>query len=629
MTSMFDAFHFLQPMWLLMLLALPPILWIVSRRKPVQAELSRLVDAALLPYLLDGQARTLRWPRWAFALAWTLASVAMAGPSWDRQAQPLFANRAAQVVALSLSQRMLAHDVVPDRVSRARYKIRDLFAANRDGLNGLIAYAGESFVVAPLTSDAHSLDDLLDALAPDTMPVDGDDAARAIEQGVDLIKHADTGGGSLVLVTDAVDDSAMAAAGRARAAGIRVSVLGIGTSQGGPVPLVDGGFLKDASGAVVMSPRDDAALGKLAAAGGGTYVPLNSGRADIDALHAQLGGGSSGTVLSGQKGADWLDRGPWLLLPLLPLLALAFRRGWLLVLAIALLPAWAPQARADGLTDLWRTRDQQAAQALQKGDAKAALQLARDPSLRASAAYKAGDYPAAASAFGKLPGAEAQYNLGNALAKQGEYKEAIAAYDRALKSNPALADAVANRKSVEDFLRQQDQQKQQGKDDKSSKDKKGASSAPGQGDASKDDASKSGKDNEGKDQGEAKNQSGKPGSDGKDGQQDKGNSADAPGTGEQVPPEKENAAKAAEQRAKAAQAEQALKQQVDKALAQKPAGEQPHELGAAAAEDDPQSKLPADVRQALQRVPDDPGGLLRRKFMLEYQRRHGAVTEEQ
>ncbi len=616
MNAALSAFHFIDPRWLLLLLVLPVLLWIVSRRSGEERLLSRLVDPVLLPFLLDGQGRARRWPAAAFALAWILASLALAGPSWDRQPQPLYASRGAQVVALSMSSHMLARDIVPDRLSRARYKVRDLFAANSDGQNALIAYAGESFVVAPLTSDAHSVDDLLDALAPDTMPVDGDDAAKAIEQGVDLVKHADAKGGSLVLVTDGAGARAIDAARRARDAGVRVSVLGIGTAHGAPIADSDGGFLKDENGAVVMAARDEAALSALARAGGGRYVPLATDRSDVDALRAELVRDVDADTVSGQQGSEWQDRGPWLLLPLLPLLALAFRRGWLMVLALALLPLASPQAHADGLQDLWRTRDQQAAQALKAGDAKKAQQLARDPALAASAAYKAGNFADAQTGFAPLPGTDAQYNLGNALARQGKYEDAIAAYDRAIKASPANADAVANRKAVEDWLKQQKQQSDQNdKDQKQGQNGQGKSSS-GQDDAKSDQSSQGKQGEQGdKDKSDAQ-KSDKPGAPKQDGKQ---------GTGEDDP------AQAAEQKAQAERAQQALKEQMDKAMAEqgkKPA-DQPHELGAAASADDPDSKLPANMRQALQRVPDDPGGLLRRKFMLEHQRRQGANVEEE
>jgi len=408
-------FHFLRPAWLWLLLALPLLAWLATRGQGARAQLERLVDPELLPHLLQGRAQHRGVPPALLATGWVLAVLAFAGPSWSRVPQPLFADRAAQVVAISLSQHMLARDIAPSRLDRARYKARDLLAANRSGLNALVAYAGEAFVVAPLTSDANSLDDLLDALAPDTMPVEGDNAAAAITRGAALIRDAKVGGGSLVLLTDDAGPDALSAARQARTDGVRVSVLGVGTPEGGPVPLAEGGFLRDAQGKVAMAGRDDAALAALAAAGGGRYVPMRADHADVEALRAQLRAGEDG-LATGEASAQWEDRGPWLLLPLLPLLALAFRRGWLVLLPLVLFPLLLPvRAEAGTWQDLWQRRDQQAAQALRAGQPKQALALARDPTLRGAAAYRAGDYDTAIEALQPVDTTDAQYNLGNAL----------------------------------------------------------------------------------------------------------------------------------------------------------------------------------------------------------------------
>ena len=630
MNHVLQQFHFLQPWWLLALAGLPLLCWLGLRRSNAQQELARLVDAKLLPHLLHGRAGNYRLPVGLFALGWILCTLALAGPSWNRVEQPLYASRPAQVVAISLSQHMLTRDVAPSRLDRARYKAHDLLTSNRDGLNALIGYAGEAFVVAPLTSDANSLSDLLDAMAPDTMPVDGNNAAAAIKQAVQLIHDAKAEGGSLVLITDQAGAAADAAAAKALAAGVQVSVLGVGTLHGGPVPLPDGGFLHDANGHMVLAGRDDAALDALARAGGGRYVPMTANQQDIDALHGQLRTAPTATALAGQTGDVWQDRGPWLLLLLLPIVALAFRRGWLLLLLLVLLPALPRTAEAGTWQNLWQRPDQQAAQALREGHPEQAQKLARDPAWRGAAAYRAGDYADAALALQHAPGSDAAYNRGNALAKSQHYQQAIKAYDQALKRNPDNADAKANRKAVEDWLQQQkkppsDQQKQQGH----AGDKQQPSQDGQQGKSGRSDAQQKSAENDAgssdKDQQAAKSaqddQSGK--SDSTKDQSGKNQSGDQP--------KPQTAEQQAAQQAQARQAQQALKKQMDKALAGQPGkpADKPasHQLGAMA-KDDPQSKLPADIQHALQRVPDDPGALLRRKFELEYQQRHGGPVDE-
>jgi Ca-activated chloride channel homolog len=661
MSDALHQFHFLQPEWLFGLLALPLLLWFGLRSDASQRELSRLADPELLPHLLSGSEKRTQWPSSLFALGWTLGVLALAGPTWSRMAEPLYTHRAAQVVAISLSQHMLAHDVQPTRMERARYKARDLLASNTDGLNALIGYAGQSFVVAPLTSDARSLDDLLDAMGPDIMPVDGDNAVQAIQQGVQLIQNAKVGGGSLVLITDDADTDAQAAAREALAAGVHVSVLGIGTEQGAPVTQADGSFLRDDQGNLIVARRDDANLRALAQAGGGIYVPMSESGGDIAALHGALKPAEHASLADGQSGDAWQDEGPWLLLPLLLVAAMAFRRGWVLLLPLVLLPCWPVPAKAATWQDWWQRPDQQAASALKQGDAGKAQQLARDPALRGAAAYRAKDYTASVQALEQAKGADAQYNLGNALARLGRYPEAIKAYDQALKLDPHNDDARANRKAVEDAMRKppqngSSQQQQQSGNGQGSQNKQGGqnggSSQPqgdkgqSQGNNSSDQQqsngqqgnqnpsgqNKQGQDQNGQQQDREQNsasQAAQPGD-----QQPKQQSQDAQQGNQQTSPQdasKQNPAPASSsERAQAEKAQQGLQQQMNQALAQdKKTTEktpQTHELGAVNS-DDPLSKLPNNVRRELERVPDDPGALLRQKFELEYRERMGAQPD--
>lgn len=650
MSAALHPFHFLQPLWLLGLLALPLLIWFGARGNASQRALSRLADPALLPHLIGGEMRHAHAPSGLLALGWTLGVLALAGPTWSKVTAPLFNDRAAQVVALSLSQHMLARDVQPSRLERARYKVRDLLMANQDGLNALIGYAGQAFVVAPLTSDAHSLESLLEAMSPDVMPVDGNDAAQAIQQGVKLIHNAKLASGSIVLVTDDADAAAQAAARAALSSGVHVSVLGVGTTQGAPVSSAEGGFVHDDQGNIAIARRNDANLHALAEAGGGRYVSMSDNAQDVAALHAALSPPQHASVAEGQEADVWQDRGPWLLLPLLLVAAMAFRRGWVLMLPLILLPMLPTTANASGWRDWWQRPDQQAASALRQGNAAKAQQLAQDPAWRGAAAYRAGDYAAAAQALQQAKGADAPYNLGNALAKLGHYQDAIKAYDRALQLDPHNQDAQANRKLVEEAMRKQQQASSTSPQQQHSGGQGGQNNQQGQNGQS------SGQSQQGQRQ-----QSGPSGQQGGEQQQkdqgqngqhqqadarqgSNGQNQSSPNDGQQQhdaqqdtsSPPAQDASKPApapassSERAQADKAQQRLQAQMNQALAsaQKKSGTTPaHELGAVES-DDPLSKLPNDVRRDLQRVPDDPGALLRRKFELEYRERMGAQPVE-
>jgi Ca-activated chloride channel family protein len=356
------AFHFLRPWWLMCILVLP-VLPRLLRRTDGSASLERLVDAPLLPHLIKGSGTTRLGPVIGIMLAWVLACMALAGPTWERLPQPVYTAQRAQVIAVSLSRRMLATDMLPNRMTRVRYKIHALLKANKDGQNALVAYAGAAFTVAPLTSDAGALTDLLDALSPDTMPVQGDNASAGIRRATRLLEEAGIKQGSIVLIDDHADQDAVRAARAAKAAGMRVSVLGVGTQKGAPVARPGGGFEKGPDGKVVMAARDDASLRAVASAGGGLYVHMQPDSKDVDALTSQLRTGAASRD-SRQKVQVWRDQGPWLLLLVLPLAALAFRRGVLFLLPfIVLAPLFSAPAHAGGWSDAWRTRDQQAARA--------------------------------------------------------------------------------------------------------------------------------------------------------------------------------------------------------------------------------------------------------------------------
>ncbi len=630
MSAFLHDFHFLRPWWLLALAALP-LLWRAVSRNGADAGAWRgVVDAHLLPHLLDASdaARSSRVPRWLVAFAWIVACVALAGPAWERLPQPLFENRAARVFALELSPSMSAQDLKPSRYERARFKLDDMLARSGGMQTALIAYAGDAFVVAPLTDDTHTVTNLVDSLDPSVMPASGNDTGRAIDLALKLIRQAGTGGGQIVLLADAASADAAMAASRARAAGVSVSILGIGTDQGAPVALAQGGFLKDGAGNIVLPKLDASALQAVAQAGGGQYAGVTAGSGDIDELlaAAPLPSAANARAVDATT-ARFLDCGPWLVLLLLPLVAFGFRRGWLMLLPLALL-AHTDRANAFSWSDLWQRPDQQARAQLDAGHADKAQALARDPALRGAAAYRAGDFKAAESDFGKTGGAQALYNSANALAKQQQYEKAIAAYDSALRQDPKLDDAQANKKAVEDWLKQQKQQQkqQQQQNGKNGQNGKQDSSSRQNGDQQQ----QSGGQQDQKESGQH------------DGQDKSGEQNDAGKNGQDKQSGQDNAPQpSAQEQAKAQQAEREADKDFGKEMNRqlqqggaKPGDKKdepkPVQLGAREG-DKAQNEKDQAVEQWLQRVPDDPGGLLRRKFRLEYEIRKngGRVPQDE
>ncbi|MGD2076526.1 MAG: VWA domain-containing protein [Gammaproteobacteria bacterium] len=673
-----EAFHFQQPMWFLALLPLVLLVWQLRGDGSTDSAWRRVCDANLLPYLLiNPQRGDSRLPLWLLAGGWLVAVIALADPVWEKQPQPVFRTEEARVVVLDLSRSMSSSDLKPSRLERARYKIEDVLRRSEEGQVGLVVFAGDAFVVTPLTQDTRTITELLKSLEPGIMPVQGSRVDLGLRKAGELLTQAGAGRGEILLVTDGYEGSqAIDAARDLRRQGYTVSVLGVGTTQGAPLSDGGGGFVHDGKGAIVVPRLDAASLRALATAGGGRYATITGNGADLKALLTPLTPQLDSKVKqTGLQTDAWRSRGPWLVVLLLPFAALAFRRGWLLgVILLVAATATPPQpAMASTWDDLWTRRDQQAAQALAAGEHARAAQLATDPRQRGTAQYRAGKYAAALEDFKQATGPDAAYNQGNALARLGHYKEAIAAYDQALAAQPNMEDAQHNKAAVEALLREQEKQKQQQQqqqqqgqqgqqeqqsgqngsgsekqegsegDSSTQSDQQAAKQSSGGGkegsaaqaasDKEKQDDKSSGSsadtEPDRKDQEQAGDQAasrdkaqhaGEKGVEPQDNKTASGTGkASTPDTGDN--PESPPATNEAKAQASAQESPQAARQQA----AARPAGEQPAEdggaSGAQAAADTTSTEEQQATEQWLRRIPDDPGGLLRRKFLYQYRQR--------
>jgi Ca-activated chloride channel family protein len=595
---MIEQFHFLRPGWLWLLIPLLGIIWLLLRRRQDSGNWRSVIDERLLPFVLSGGAVNRRdWLRWIPGLVALCAIIALAGPTWEKLPQPVYYQQTALVIALDLSRSMDVADLKPSRLARARHKIADILNLRKEGQTALVVYAADAFTVTPLTSDVETILALLPDLDTELMPAQGTRADRALTLALNLFENSGITRGDVLLVSDGLSDLEME---RIRAQlrdkpGQRISVLAIGTPEGGPVPVKDGGFLKDRDGAIVVTGLQDENLRQVASLSGGVFATISASDLDINALAYVMESSidERKARLSDRSTDLWRELGPWLILFALPFAALAFRRGalWLLPLYLVIVP---PDAQAFDWQSMWRNNDQRAGELFQQGEHATAAELFDNPDWKAASEYRAGDFAAALEDWQQNDNEDTVYNRANALAGLGRYEEALTAYDKLLEQNPGHEDARYNKQAIEDWLKQQQSQQQQKGDQQQQSDQ--------QQDQQEGDQQQQSEQQQ--QDGQQKSQKSEP---------DQGQSGDQNQARQQQQDQQES-----QQQQQSESGEQSVEQKQAEPQAQ----------------DETQANLDQQMSQQaaeqwLRKVPDDPGGLLRRKFIFQYRKRGGVDAEAQ
>ena len=598
-----QEFHFIRPEWFIAIIPLILLSWMLLRRKLFSHSWQSVVDPALLPHLLIGKpGKTSRLPILLFFIGGLIAIFALAGPSWDRLPQPVFKEQSALVIVLDLSRSMDSADIKPSRLVRARHKISDILKLRKEGQTALIGYAAEAFVVSPLTDDSATINSLVPSLDTNIMPAQGSRVDIALSKAAELLLNTGISKGDILLITDGITEKSEQAFETQHRKGHRVSILGIGTADGGPITSSQGGFLKDNAGAIVISKLNSAHLRSIAAQSGGRFSSLTADDADIKYILGLLDVNrlNAESIETKMQADVWREEGPWLLLLLIPFAAFAFRKGYLSLLIFFILPLPQP-AQALSWDELWLNDNQRASQQFEQNKNSEAAGLFTSPEWKASAHFRAEEYQQALEQLAPLTHTEAHYNRGNVLAKMGRIDEAIEAYNQALKIEPEHKDALYNKKQLE-------QQKQQQNENQDKNDKDSQKNDEQKSD-DKDSSSQQDQSGEKQDDKESQSQQ----------QQDSNESQKNDENNQQQPDEEKEAKEAKESEEQSAeQSEEEQKQ------------EQEQQKEQAMSEAEKQDKLSTQAKeQWLRRIPDNPGGLLRNKFKYLYQRQNQQNSESQ
>jgi Ca-activated chloride channel family protein len=655
----------LRPYAFLLLIPLLFLAGWIWKAHRAQSDWKHLCDEHLFNKLKRVETKTSRKVWFIFlCLGWLLGVIALAGPSWRTQTIPAIRSQHALVVVLDLSYWMNAEDIHPSRLIRARYKVSDLLHKNRDGLNALVVFSGGAHTVVPLSSDIQTIISMLNALTPDIMPERGYRPDLAVHEAVRVLQNAQFSSADIVLFTGGEGDLSTVPVDEVTQLGATLSIMGVGTMEGTPVKTDQGGFLQNRQGDVVLAKLNEAALIELAARSGGRYVRLGVDESDIDALFdlSTWHTPDKGQKVEQDQITRPLDEGFWLVIPLLPLALLAFRRGWLGSWVIVCflcsgLMVHSSGAEARSWWDRWSRADQRAARAFEQG-AYQEVDTPESPlEWRAAAAYRQGEYEQAASLWNEARQAsspmqeatlspaqvESLYNQANALTAAQEYANAVKLYDQVLEVAPGHQAALHNRDLVQKMLdaqKQNDSQSQQGDDSQS---QQGNDSQSQQ-----DNDSQSQQQQEGEPQSQQNADSQSQQDAGSQSQQNAGSQSQQnadPQSQQNTDPQSQQEGESQSQQSAGSQSQQNAdpqsqqdadpqSQQEDERRTAHSQSTEPQESAESEQTEAPPlsehtvppptetlSEEDQALEQWLRKIPDDPGGLLRRKFLLQQQRR--------
>ena len=285
-------FRFENPTYLWLLLIIPILIiikimmWYVQRKK-----LSRIGNPTLLKELMPDVSRFRPWVKFLLLIiALSSLILALARPQFGSKISHEKRNGIEAIIALDISNSMLAQDVQPSRLDKSKLMIENLINSFINDKIGLVVFAGEAYVQLPITSDYVSAKMFLSDITPNLISAQGTDIARAIRVSLSSFTQQKGVGKAIILITDGEDNEsgALEAVKEAKEKGVNVFILGVGDSKGAPIPLGNGEYLKDNHGQTVMTALNENMCKEIAQAGSGTYIHIDNTSLAQEQLNNEL-----------------------------------------------------------------------------------------------------------------------------------------------------------------------------------------------------------------------------------------------------------------------------------------------------------------------------------------------------
>lgn len=593
--------HFIRPWWALAFIVLVFVFFILKKIRNEKTGWEKICDPDLLEAILikfPTKKKSIFFP----IVLCSLVILSLMGPAFQKLPQPIYHKGQDVLFALDVSLASSLTDITPSRLTKSLFKLHDLSEKLAGVQMGLVLYADTAFTAIPLTPDKSLLQTLLPTVQSGIMGEGVASISTAINQSVELLTQAQSSGGNILIFASSNDESAIETAKKAFEKGFKVSVVAVGTKENTPLLKKNGKFLTK-NGKTVLSALDEKNLMEIATVGGGIFVSITEDETDLNKISAYIVNEkiNSHELADNDLKADiWQDLGVYIILILLPFIALFFRKGILFSLILFCTPA-----KANFLVNPEYTE----AQNIQQGQNPTNPEIFKKNDWKSVAWYRWNNYQKVIELLKDETNPENIYNLGNALAQSGQLKEAIEAYDRVLSITPNHEDAIFNKKLVEDLLKEQEknQQNQNQKNDQNKQDKKDKQDQKNQDNQSDKNDNQNNENKENNDKQDSQNQDQKNQS-----QQNQSNAdskSDSSNNDEQSQQQQnQSSAQPEEQQDGKNQAQQqGLEPDEDKS------DEDRQEVNSASSEktDDP---LDDEQKKWLNLVPDDPSALLRARI---------------
>ena len=264
----------IQYLWLLLLVPLFPVAYAIFR-KMRRRRMEKLGDKALMERLMPSWSRSRGWWQVSFfSLGFAFFVIGLSRPLIGAKLKEHETKGAEVVIALDVSNSMLAQDYSPNRLERAKLAIARIVDKLRDDRIGLVVFAGGAYVQLPVTTDYVSAKMFLNSISTESVPVQGTALGEAINTSARSFSAQSEKSRAIIVITDGEnhEDDPVGAAKNAAEMGIRVFTIGVGSPEGKPIPLKEGGLLKDRNGEIVVTRLDEDILKQVAEVGGGAYV---------------------------------------------------------------------------------------------------------------------------------------------------------------------------------------------------------------------------------------------------------------------------------------------------------------------------------------------------------------------